>query len=175
MSDARIDECLAHPLVRAHLSDLDAALGAAGVHDPDEIKRSVRVRLASAVARADDDSPVDSVVREALDQLGPVEAIANGLIDANAARQAHAESAAQRLTRWTIVATTLSVILVPIAAGISAIVSAVALVVATKWVSPRARTPLIVVNALGLLIVLAFLIAALASFDALRAPVRGGG
>jgi type II secretory pathway component PulM len=76
--------------------------------------------------------------------------------------------------RQRTIATALSAVLVPFAAGGSAALSAVALAAAIKWVSPRQRTILIEVNVIVLVVALVYLIVALTTAAALFGPVQGG-
>lgn len=172
MSTTNTSIYLEHPLVRAYLRDLDVALSDVSTREADEIKQSIREHLVTEFTfrQASDDAPVGAIVKEALDKLGPVESIVSGLTDQNTAES---RPATQRRAIAAAAVTTVSVVLTPFAAGISAILSAIALVVAIKWVSPRTRTILIVVNALVLLVALVYLVIALTTAGALFGTVEG--
>lgn len=177
MSTTNTSIYMEHPLVRAYLRDLDTALGDAGVREAGEIKESIREHLVSefALRQAAGDAPVGMVVEGTLDKLGPVKAIVSGLTEENDAERARAIAVTRRRTVLAVVTTALSVALVPVAAGVSALLSVVALVLAVRGVSSRARTPLIVINALVLVVALAYLVIALTTASLLSETVQGTG
>lgn len=174
MSNTSVTKYIEHPLVRAYLRDLDVALRGVSAGEAGLIRESVREHFVTEFALADQSAPTETVVKEALAKLGPVESIMDGLVGEEAAGQAHAAAETRRRTIATVVATVLSAVLVPFAVGVSAVLSAVALAVAIKWVSPRQRTILIVVNVTVLVVALVYLIVALTTASALFGPVEGG-
>jgi hypothetical protein len=171
MSTTNTSIYMEHPLVRAYLRDLDVALGDVSGREAGEIRQSIREHLVSefTLRQVSDDASVGAIVKETLDKLGPVESIISGLTGEDEADIARRTS---RRTIAVIAVTAVSVVLTPFAVGVSAILSVIALVVAVKWVSARARTVLIVVNAIELVVALVYLIFALTTAGALFETVQ---
>lgn len=154
-----INAYMGHPLVRTYLSDLDAALEGTDSSEARIIKQSVREHLVSEFALVKQELPDQQIVAEILDRLGPVDSIANTLGEANLPH-ARRDVVPQKTTTPTIILTALSVALLPFAAGVSAALSAIALVIAIRWRPSRTRGYVISANVVVLAVALVLLITA---------------
>ncbi|MDO5495234.1 MAG: hypothetical protein Q4G64_05945 [bacterium] len=177
MSKLDIGSYMEHPLVQAYLRDLDIALSSVRAREAGEIRESIREHLLSEFTAppASENNSVGAVVTETLRKLGTVDSIVSELREGELQEPNPSASENQWRASAVLAVSALGVVLLPFAAGVSAVLSTVALVLAAKYVSTRARTPLIIVNSVVLLAVLAYLVIALITGDTLFGTVQGAG
>ncbi|MCU9995811.1 hypothetical protein [Mobiluncus mulieris] len=173
MSNAEKTDYMEHPLVHAYLRDLDCALQGVASDEATMIRQSVNEHLVSEFAADKSGGTPETVIRKALDKLGPVEAITAGLTgkDTGAVEPVMGKSRILFISALSAV----SALLVPFGAGFSMLLSVLAIVLTVKLSSSRARGILLTVNAAVLAIALVYLILAFTTAGALMETVHSSG